>query len=70
MLALKQKKVQQAKRVQPVSRLDAFFTDLGPLVSLLIARLMVWRAIHRRARERKERLKLFKVLHGGDITCR
>lgn len=57
---------QKAEPATVVSRWDAFFNDLGLLVSVGIAWLIVRRTLRRRGRERAARLKRFRLIHGGD----
>ena len=57
---------QSAATKRVVSRWAAFVNDLDLMISVTIARLLVWRTLRRRSRERAARLKQFKLVHGGN----
>lgn len=44
---------------------DALFSDLSLLASLTLARLIVWRTLHRRFKDRNKRLDQLQLVPGG-----
>lgn len=44
---------------------DALLADLSFFVSLMLGRLIVWRVLRARRRERAARLKIMRVINGG-----
>lgn len=47
-------------------RWDILFKDLGLLLSLMLARFIVWRTLRRRRQERAARRKQLKLVRGGN----
>ena len=58
--------LREPERHKASRRRDVFFKDLDLLISVAIARFLVWRKLRRMNQERALRLKQLKLIHGGN----
>jgi ABC-type nickel/cobalt efflux system permease component RcnA len=67
MLALKQKQPNpEASQRKVKLRWNVLLGDLSLLMSLTVARFIIWRTLRRCRQERAARRKQFKLIHGSD----
>ncbi|MGA9996804.1 MAG: hypothetical protein WBP93_15400 [Pyrinomonadaceae bacterium] len=69
MLALKQKESEQETPPgKNKLRWDVIFSDLSLLISLWLARFIIWQTLRRRRKERARRRKHFKLIRGSTLA--
>jgi len=67
MIALKQKQSKAETSQRKIKlRWDVLFSDLSLLMSLWLARFIVWRSLRQRRKERAERRKQLRLIKCGD----